>query len=72
MRGQIAGPNTVEFKDGQKIVFHYNSLDLQGMLYGKRLFLLDGTMTIEDPVNDLLAEINFPVKPVNGVSNAIV
>lgn len=51
------GPNTITFKDGQKIIYGYPTSKLGGMLWGDLTINIEGTMTFEDKQNNLKAVI---------------
>jgi len=53
------GPNTIEFKDGQKIKFIYPKAKVHGLIIGKRMVYPSGMMRFEDPLNNIRAVVIF-------------
>lgn len=53
------GPNVIEFRDGQKIVYRYPYIQIKGLIFGDRMIYGTGNMIFEDVDNNLKAVVIF-------------
>jgi len=61
------GPNTIEFKDGHKVVFHLPGIKASGMLLGDRLVKYHRTAKFVDVKNRIKSVIKFSSEKKKGM-----
>jgi hypothetical protein len=62
--GQFKGPNVVEFlPSGDKIEFYFPIMNINGMMYGKRIIEWEGTINFIDNKNNIRANLSFTPSP---------
>ena len=61
--GQLKGPSTIEFPDGEKITFTYPPVSISGLLYGNRIIQWEKSFEFVDHVNNLECVLNFTPEP---------
>jgi hypothetical protein len=61
--GQFKGPNILELNDGTKLQFHYPNMNINGLMFGKRIMEWEGSMQFSDEKNNITSSITFTEVP---------